>query len=326
MTGASRHLALLPDLTGAVAPWPVPFADGIAGLLAQRGRRVVMLVSGDPFWFGAGTSVTRFARLRPHVAPGRRALVLVRDGAAVAGLAGYLVEVGFGASALHVLEALGGPYERVRQATADTLAFNDIAHPVAVGIVFAGAGAVMPQAGLPDDWFDHDGQITKRPVRALTLAALGPRPGERLWDIGAGSGSIAISWLLAHPSVQAIAFEADAVRAARIVANAAALGVDRLDVVEGCAPAVLGDRASPDAIFIGGGLSAALLEAVWPHVEAGARLVVNAVTLESEALVTAWQAAKGGTLMRIELSQAVAIGTKRGWRAQFPIVQWAYPA
>lgn len=365
MTGASRHLALLPDLTGAVAPWPVPFADGIAGLLAQRGRRVVMLVSGDPFWFGAGTSVTRhlmpgewvahpavstfaraasrlgwavedtaclglhaapFARLRPHAAPGRRALVLVRDGAAVGGLARYLVEIGFGASALHVLEALGGPRERVREATGDTLAFDDIAHPVAVGIAFAGAGAVMPQAGLSDDWFDHDGQITKRPVRALTLAALGPRPGERLWDIGAGSGSIAISWLLAHPSVRATAFEADPVRAARIVANAGALGADRLEVIEGRAPGVLGDHVSPDAIFIGGGLSSALLEAVWPHVEAGARLVVNAVTLESEALVSAWQAQMGGTLMRVELSQAVAIGTKRGWRAQFPIVQWAYPA
>jgi len=365
VTGATRHLALAGELRGAVEAWPVPFEDGIARLIGHRGRRVVMLASGDPFWFGAGTSVTRhlgpgewiahpapssfalaaarlgwgledctclglhaapFGRLRPHIARGRRAIVLVRDGAAVGGLAAYLDAAGFGASSLHVLESLGGPRERIRVATAATIAFSDIAHPVAVGIVFEGAGAVMPQAGLSDAWFAHDGQITKSPIRAVTLDALAPKPGESLWDIGAGSGSIGISWLLAHPSTRAIAFEADPVRAGRIADNAAMLGVDRLAVVEGPAPECLDTQACPDAVFVGGGLSEALLRALWPRVEQGARIVANAVTLESEALLTQWQAAQGGSLMRIEVAQAVPIGTRRGWRTQFPVVQWAYPA
>jgi precorrin-6Y C5,15-methyltransferase (decarboxylating) len=363
VTGATRHLALLPDLKSEVMPWPVPFDAGIPRLLEHRGRRVAMLVSGDPFWFGAGTSVTRhlaptdwvaypapstfslaaarlgwpledtaclglhaapLSRLRRHVAPDRRALVLLRDGEAVAKLACYLDDLGFGASHLHILEALGGLRERIREATAATLAFDDIVHPVAIGIAFAGDGTVLPRTcGLPDAWFEHDGQITKRPVRALTLSALAPKPGETLWDIGAGSGSIGIEWLLSHPSTNAIAFEADPVRADRIRHNAAALGVDRLQVVEGCAPAALADQATPDAVFIGGGLSHAMLDALWQALPTGTRLVANAVTLESEALLAGWHAAKGGTLMRIELSDAAPLGTRRGWRASYPVVQWS---
>ncbi len=363
VTGATRHLALLPELTGEVVPWPVPFESGIPGLLDRRGRKTVMLVSGDPFWFGAGTSVTRhlaptewiaypvsstfalaaarlgwplddtaclglhaapLARLRRYIAPTRRALVLVRDGEAVAALARYLTELGFGGSHLHVLEALGGPRERIREMVAAAPAFEDIAHPVAVGVAFAGTGAVLPRAsGLPDAWFEHDGQITKRPIRALTLSALAPRPGETLWDIGAGSGSIGIEWLLAHPSMQALAFEGDPVRAGRIRGNAAALGVDRLRVVEGRAPDVLGGQPEPDAIFIGGGLSDALLERLWSERASGTRLVANAVTLESEALLTRWHAAKGGSLLRVDLSEAVPLGTRRGWRASYPVVQWS---
>jgi precorrin-6Y C5,15-methyltransferase (decarboxylating) len=363
VTGASRHLALLPDLKGAVEPWPVPFDDGISRLLAQRGKRVAMLVSGDPFWFGAGTSVTRHlepgewiahpapstfglaasrlgwpiegiaclglhaapvSRLRQHIAPGRRAIVLVRDGAAVAALARYLRDLKFGQSRLHILEALGGPRERIRDMAVVDLGHDDIAHPVAVAIVFAGDGAVLPQAsGLPDTWFEHDGQLTKRPVRALTLSALAPTPGETLWDIGAGSGSIGIEWLLAHPSMQAIAVEADDVRADRAETNAAALGVDRLRVVRGRAPEALEGLAAPDVVFIGGGLSDALLETLWATLASGTRLVANAVTLESEAVLARWHGLKGGSLLRIELSDAAPLGTRRGWRASYPIVQWS---
>ena len=344
-------------------PWPVPFEDGIAQVLAERGRSIVMLVSGDPFWFGGGTSITRHlapnewiaypvpstfglaaarlgwaiettaclglhaapvARLRPHVAAGRRALVLVRDGEAVAALARYLVALGFRESRLHVLEALGGPRERIRETTAAEPDFEDIAHPVAIGIVFAGAGSAMPQAqGLPDTWFEHDGQITKSPIRALTLSALAPRHGESLWDIGAGSGSIGIEWLLAHASTRAIGFEADLARAARARTNAAALGVDRLDIVDGRVPEVLDGHTAPDAVFIGGGLSEALLEYLWTTLPTGTRLVANAVTLESEALLYRWQGLKGGTLLRIELSDATPLGPRRGWRARYPVVQWS---
>ena len=363
MVGAPRHLALLPDLACETRAWPVPFEAGIAPLLAERGRRVVMLASGDPFWFGAGGSVTRrldpgewiahpapscfalaasrlgwrleetaclglhaapFARLRPVLAPGRRAVVLVRDGAAALALARYLDEQGFGASSLIVLEALGGPRERVRRAVASELDDADIAHPVAVAIEFAGGGAVLPCAsGRADGWFDHDGQITTRPMRALALSALAPRAGETLWDIGAGSGSIAVEWLLSHRSTQAVAFERDPSRAARIAANAAALGVDRLDIVQGAAPDALADRAPPDVVFVGGGLSQALLDWLAMRLPGGTRLVAHAVTLESEALLARWHGDRGGGLLRVELAEATPIGTRRGWRASYPVVQWS---
>jgi precorrin-6Y C5,15-methyltransferase (decarboxylating) len=361
--GPARHLALLPDLKCARLIWPVPFEDGITMLLTHRRKQVVMLASGDPFWFGAGSVVTRhldpaewiaypasstftlaaarlgwpiddsaclglhaapFTRLRPHLVPGRRAIVLVRDGDAVAGLAYYLSDQGFGASSIAVLEALGGPRERIRHATATTLAFDDIMHPVAIGIIFAGEGAVLPTAsGIPDDWFAHDGQISKRPIRALTLSALAPRPGETLWDIGTGSGSIAIEWLLAHPATKAIGFEVNAERAVRARSNAEALGVDRLRVVEGRAPGILIDQPLPDVVFIGGGLSTSLLETLWKQLPQGTRLVANAVTLESEALLAQWHEAKGGTLLRIDLAQAAPLGTRRGWQASYPVLQWS---
>lgn len=363
IAGAPRHLALLPALKAEYLRWPVPFEEGIPALLARRGQPTVMLASGDPFWFGAGTSITRqlephewtahpapstfalaaarlgwplqhiechglhaapLTRLRPSLMPGRRAILLLRDGPAVGMLAAYLTEQGFGASTLHVLEALGGPRERIRRSTAERLDFHDIAHPVAVGLSVAGEGRTLPRAsGLADEWFDHDGQITKRPARALTLAALAPRPGETLWDIGAGSGSIAIEWLLAHPSTEALAFEADPERAARARANALALGADRLTVIEGKAPDILSDRARPHAIFIGGGLSQALLETLFALSGGPTRLVANAVTLESEALLAQWHASRGGDLLRIELAQAAALGSRRGWRSAYPLVQWS---
>lgn len=361
--GPPRHLALLPGITAERIEWPVPFADGLPVLRALRGRRVVVLASGDPFWFGAGSVIARhfapgewqalpapsafslaaarlgwplertvclglhaapIARLRPHLAPGLRALVLVRDGAAVLELARWLTGLGFGETKLLVIEALGGPRERVRQTTAATLDFDDIAHPVCVGLDMAGAGAVIPLAsGWPDDFFEHDGQITKRPIRALTLSALAPRPGEHLWDIGAGSGSVSVEWLACHTALSATAIEADPARAARIRANADRLGADRMRVVEGAAPQALHDLDPPQAVFIGGGLSGALLADLWARLAPGTRIVANAVTLESEALLARWQADHGGSLLRIELAEAQPLGRRRGWRAAYPVVQWS---
>ncbi|WP_242128260.1 precorrin-6y C5,15-methyltransferase (decarboxylating) subunit CbiE [Sphingobium sp. Sx8-8] len=363
ISGAPRHLSLLAPCRAELHPWPVPFEDGVATLLARRGRPTVMLASGDPFWFGAGASITRhlspgewtahpapstftlaaarlgwsiqdvachglhaapLSRLRPDLTPGRRALILLRDGPAVGQLADDLTKAGFGASTLHVLEALGGPRERIRKSAAHMLNFDDIAHPVAVGLTVAGGGRTLPlSSGIADDWFDHDGQITKRPARALTLSALAPRPGESLWDIGTGSGSIAIEWLLAHPSTQAVAFEADASRAARARTNAAALGTDRLTIIEGRAPDLLRDRRRPDAIFIGGGLSQSLLEILFSLPGGPTRLVANAVTLESEALLARWHGEKGGELLRIELAESVPLGSRRAWRSAYPLVQWS---
>ncbi|MCR8546877.1 precorrin-6y C5,15-methyltransferase (decarboxylating) subunit CbiE [Salipiger sp. P9] len=360
--GPPRHHALLPDLAAERMAWPVPFADGLERLLALRGRHVVVLASGDPFWFGAGAVLARhlapeewralpgistfalaasrlgwplettgcfglhaapLTRLRPHLATGARLIVLLRDGEAVTALAGYLCETGFGESRLTVLEALGGPRERITRARADALPEADFAHPVCAALELAGGPALPLASGRADDWFESDGQITKRPVRALTLSALAPRPYEHLWDIGGGSGSIGIEWLLAHPTLAATAIEPRAERADRIRANACRLGMDRLHVVTGAAPDALDGLAPPDAVFVGGGLDTALLGWLETHLPHGTRLVANAVTLETEALLTSAQARLGGDLLRIELSEPAAIGPRRGWRASYPIVQWS---
>ena len=361
--GPPRHLSLVTDNGAERIPWPVPFADGIARLETMKGRAVAVLTSGDPFWFGAGAVLARqlepgewraypgrstfslaaarmgwaiettaclglhaapLTRLRPHLATGRRLIVLLRDGSALASLAQYLTAEGFGASAVTAMESLAGPSERLTEARADGLPDRDFAHPICAAIQIAGDGAALPLAsGRADDWFDHDGQITKRPVRALTLSALAPRPYQRLWDIGGGSGSIAIEWLLSDPSLQATAIEARPDRAGRITANAARLGVDRLRVVTGRAPDALTDLPPPEAVFVGGGMTTELLDWLTTNLPAGTRLVANAVTLETEALLTGAHTSLGGDLMRIELSQAAPIGPRNGWKAAWPIVQWS---
>lgn len=360
--GPTRHLALLPEIAAERVEWPVPFAEGWPVLEAMRGRRVAVLASGDPFWFGAGSAIAaRFApgewralpgpsvfslaaarlgwplektlclglhaapvaRLKRHLAPGVRAIVTLRDGAAVSELASYLAAQGFGASRLWVLEALGGPRERVRAAAASD-AIGDAAHPVAVAFEVAGEGRVLTGAsGQADEVFESDGQITKRPVRALTLSALAPRAGERLWDIGAGSGSVALEWLMSHPACSATAIEARDDRADTIRANAARLGQDRLEVVVGEAPEALKALARPDAVFVGGGLNAGLLDWLETRLPSGTRLVANAVTLETEALLVAAAARRGGHLLKVELSEAQPLGRFRGWKAAYPVVQWS---
>jgi precorrin-6Y C5,15-methyltransferase (decarboxylating) len=387
--GPPRHLSLLPDLPGRLVEWPVPYADGLDLLCTFKGQRVVVLASGDPFWFGAGSVIARrltpgawralpgvsafglaaarlgwplektlclghhaapLTRLRPHLAPGARLIVTLRDGAAVADLGTYLTGLDFGATRLWVMEALGGPRERVTETRA-TAALGGFGHPVCVALEVAGTGVPVPRSsGLDDGLFDTDGVITKRPVRALTLSALAPRPAETLWDIGGGSGSIGIEWLLSHPSTQAVTIEPRADRIDLIKANAAALGVDRLRVVQGRAPEALTGLSAPealtglsapealtglpapealtglpapDAVFIGGGLSDALLDHLFASLSTGTRLVANAVTLESEAVLLRWHAARGGDLLRIELSRAAPLGPRTGWKAAFPVVQWS---
>lgn len=360
--GAARHIDLLGPVAAETRVWPVPFADGLPLLDDLRGTPVVVLASGDPFWFGAGSVIARrydpsewraipapsafsisaarlgwplegtlciglhaapLTRLRPHLAPGARILVTLRDGDAVGELAGYLVETGFGTSALTVLEAVGGPRETITHMQACALSDQQFHHPVCAAVNVAGDGPVIGAvSGRNDKLFDSDGQITKRPVRALTLSALSPRAGERVWDIGGGSGSIAIEWLLSDRTTHATCIEARADRAARIVENAARLGVDRLDVVTGTAPDALRGLPLPQAVFIGGGLSDTLLTALTGLLPSGVRIVANAVTLESESVLAQWHAKLGGTLMRIELSHAKPLGTRHGWQSTYPIVQW----
>ncbi|QND63982.1 precorrin-6y C5,15-methyltransferase (decarboxylating) subunit CbiE [Mesorhizobium loti] len=266
--------------------------------------------------------------IRPLLQPNARILALTSDAEAPAAIARLLAELDFGASRLTVLEALGGPSENHRSARADAFDLENI-NPLNVLAIEVESGPdarVLPlTSGLADHLFDHDGQITKREIRAITLSALAPRRGELLWDIGAGSGSIGIEWMLAHPSTRTIAIEADPIRAARIGHNAAACGVPGLVVVEGSAPKALAKLDTPDAIFIGGGGSdAGVLNAAIKALRSGGRLVANAVTLEMETLLLARHVSLGGDLTRINISRASPVGSMQAWRPAMPVTQWSW--
>lgn len=366
--GGNRHLELAAALIrGAARPWPNPFDSAVGEVVEQRGRPVCVLASGDPFFYGVGSLLALHvdpnetlvvpgpssfslaaARLgwplpettllslhgrpldliRPHLHPGARVLALTSDGAGPRALAALLAECGFGASRLTVLEALGGPRERIRTTRATDFSLADVGalNVVALEVeVIPGARILARASGLPDRLFEHDGQITKREIRAVTLSSLAPRRNELLWDIGAGTGSVAIEWMLADPSLRAVTIEPRSDRAARIRRNAAAFGVPGLEIVEGTAPQALVELPRPDAIFVGGGAGhSGLLDAVVAALRPGGRLVVNAVTLETEALLIARHAAQGGELIRIALSRADPVGGKTGWRPAMPVTQWTW--
>jgi precorrin-6Y C5,15-methyltransferase (decarboxylating) len=348
--------------------WQSPIETSVEEVARLRGRkRVCVLASGDPFHFGIGATLARriparemlvvtspssfslaAARMgwalqdvtvlslhgrsndliRPHLHHGRKILALTSDEKGPGELAALLSESGFGASALTVLQALGGPKERMKTEVADGFSQTDIdpLNLVAIDVVAGPEARILPMTpGVPDDWFDHDGQITKREIRALTLSALAPRRGELLWDIGAGSGSVAIEWMLADPTLAAIAIEADSVRASRIAGNAAALGVPGLTVKHGRAPQVLKTLPQPDAIFVGGGgTEDGVIDAAMDALRPGGRLVANAVTLEMEALLALLHGQSGGTLTRIQIARAETLGSMSGWRPAMPITQWVW--
>jgi precorrin-6Y C5,15-methyltransferase (decarboxylating) len=267
-------------------------------------------------------------RIRPHLHPGAHVLALTSDADGPASLARLLTKAGFGRSRLTVLEALGGENERILSAHANAFDVGGIAalNTVAVEVVAKPGARILSHApGLDDDLFEHDGQMTKREIRAVTLSGLAPRHGELLWDVGAGSGSVAIEWMLADPSLRAVAIEARAERAARVSRNAAAFGVPDLQVIEGKAPEALNGLDAPDAIFVGGGASGpSILQTCTAALKPGGRLVANAVTLETEAILLAEHAARGGDLIRLSLSRADPVGNKTGWRAAMPVTQWSW--
>ncbi|KQV70263.1 bifunctional cobalt-precorrin-7 (C(5))-methyltransferase/cobalt-precorrin-6B (C(15))-methyltransferase [Rhizobium sp. Root1220] len=266
--------------------------------------------------------------IRPHLHHGRRIIALTSDAETPRQLVALLQATGFGQSRVHVLEALGGARERLRVSPADGFDLTDIdpLNVCALEIVAGeGARAIAFTPGLDDALFEHDGQITKREVRAITLSALAPRHGELLWDVGAGSGSIGVEWMLADPSLRAIAVEQSSERAARIARNASAFGVPELAVVEGIAPQALSGLPEPDAVFIGGGGSeGGVIEAAIAALKRGGRLVANAVTLEMEAKLLSLHAERGGTLTRIEIGRATPIGGMTGWRNAMPVTQWRW--
>ena len=264
--------------------------------------------------------------LAPLLQPSRRVLVLSADETTPPSVARYLARRGFGGSVVHVLEALGGGRERIRRTRAAEFGFNDVDPLNLVGIeIEAGPEAkIVPlSSGLPDGLFEHDGQITKREIRAVTLSALAPRAGERLWDIGCASGSISIEWLLRHHANQVTAIEVRPDRAARAARNAAELGVPRLQVITGEAPGALKGLARPDAIFIGGGGSAELIEQSWTSLKTGGRLVANAVTLDSEKLLMEAQGERGGTLTRLAIERLGEVGGRRAFRPAMTVTQWS---
>jgi precorrin-6Y C5,15-methyltransferase (decarboxylating) len=258
--------------------------------------------------------------------PGRRILALSWNHETPADIARLLCERGFGGSRLTVLEALGGPEERSRASLASALELGDVSdlNLVAVEVEAEPHALVIPcRASLPDSAFENDGQLTKQDVRAVTLSALAPRPGGRLWDVGAGSGSIAIEWLLSHPACQAIAIERDAARCERIKRNARALGAPNLEVAHGSAPLALAELPSPDAVFIGGGSSdPSVVAHCWRALARGGRLVANAVSLEAEAVLLAVYREHGGELRRLSIESAAPLGNMTGWRPALPVMQW----
>ncbi|QQR38023.1 precorrin-6y C5,15-methyltransferase (decarboxylating) subunit CbiE [Devosia rhizoryzae] len=366
--GGARHLELAAEaITGSALPWASPFSDSVEQIIAARGQKICVLASGDPYHFGVGATLSKrvdpaemqvlpiasafslaAARLGwplqdvvslslhgrpvelilPHLHAGARILALTSDENGPVALARVLTEAGFGRSIVTVMEALGGPDERILSQMAELFMLTDI-HPLnvcAVTVVpLPGARVLALTPGLDDGLFEHDGQMTKREMRALTLSALAPRRHELLWDIGAGSGSVGIEWMLADPSCRAIAVESHPERVARIGRNAKAFGVPGLTVVEGTAPSALDGLEPPHAVFVGGGGSEpGVMEAAMTALRPNGRLVANAVTLEMEAVLLALQAEHGGDLTRLSVARAEPVGTMTGWRPAMPITQWRW--
>ncbi len=320
-----------------------PFCFGVGSTLARHLPVAEMRCYPQPSAFSLATARLGWAQQdcallsccgRPVEAivrafhPGARLLVLSADDATPIAVARLLNAHGCGPSRMILCEAMGGPRERLRETSADDFALGDIDPLNTIAIeVKAGPDARLPSLvpGRPDKSFETDGQITKREVRAVTMAKLAPRRGERLWDVGAGSGSVGIEWMLADPSNRAVAVERHTERAARIARNAGTFGVPGLDVVEGAAPAALAGLPPPDAVFIGGGATEpGIIDASMTALPAGGRLVINAVTIETQAVLAGLHARHGGSLVLLQIAEAAPVGTFHGFRPAMPVVQWAW--
>ncbi|WP_308915944.1 precorrin-6y C5,15-methyltransferase (decarboxylating) subunit CbiE [Jannaschia sp. LMIT008] len=364
IVGGDRHHHLSDAVTADRIAWPSPFDALIELLESLRGRRVVVLATGDPLWFSVGARIGRAippAQITYHpqlsafqlaaarmgwsmadvetltvhgrpaeqmiafIQPDQRLIILTTGAETPARIAAYLTERGFGDSSMTVLANMGGEREARFDGTAaawdhDVPPFNTLC----VDCVAAPHAALLPRVpGLPDDLFRHDGTMTKREIRAATLAKLMPMRGALLWDIGTGSGSVAIEWIRAARSARAIGIEPRADRRAMAAENALALGAPRLDLRDGAAPKSLAGLPFPDAIFIGGGLSEPVADAALAALKPLGRLVSNAVTLESEAVLTALHARLGGDLVRLSVSRAEPVGRFRGWRPSMDVTQWS---
>lgn len=365
LMGGARQLDLVPPSAAERVAWPSPLLPALPGLIeAHAGRAVTVLASGDPMFYGIGSTLVRLlgadrVRVLPHVSslslacarlgwpvervdvvslvgrplaalaaalhPGGRVIVLSADGGSPAQVAALLVARGYGESGMTVLSDLGSATEAVLSGTAATWAHDAVSPLNVIAVECASTPPSLPRVpGLPDEAFEHDGQISKREVRAVSLSRLAPVPGELLWDVGAGAGSVAIEWMRTHPSCTAVAIESRPDRAERVRRNAGTLGVPGLRIVEGRAPAALDGLPVPDAVFVGGGATVpGLMESCWAALRPGGRLVANAVTLESEAVLGHWYGVHGGELVRLAVQRAAPVGGFTGWRPMMPVTIWS---
>ncbi|MCR9175893.1 MAG: precorrin-6y C5,15-methyltransferase (decarboxylating) subunit CbiE [Alphaproteobacteria bacterium] len=341
-------LKALVDRIESYRPRPVcvlasgdPFCFGIGTTLARRIGSEQMVVIPAPgarslacARLGWPEHTTRLitlhgrplALLSPHLQPGARLLILSEDGATPAQAAAHLTRHGFGESRILVLERMGGPGERRSEHRADELIRTDFDDLNTLAVELAAGPDARPLAtvgGLPDDAFRHDGQMTKRETRAVTLSALSPFPGGLLWDVGAGCGSVSVEWMRADPLNRAVAIEPKAARRAMIAENAETLGVPGLEIVDGTAPDALDGLPEPDSIFVGGGASSdGVIDACWSALKPGGHLVANCVTLEGETELLRRFETLGGELIRLAVSRAEPVGPYHGWRSLMPVTQW----
>ena len=359
--GGERHLALV-GKKGLI--WKSPLEDSFVELDQLQGKKVVVIATGDPMWFGIGATLGRrygpdaikvipsssafslvaarltwplneidcltvhgrdLDRVRAFLMPGNKLIILTNDGNTPGQIAELLKDTGFGGSLLTVFSQMGGTDERRFEGTAIDLDHDAIPDLNTVAIeCLADEGLILKARtpGLPDDVFEHDGQLTKREVRAITVSSLAPMPGQMLWDIGAGCGSIGIEWLRGTLNARAIAVERNMDRLGMINRNALALGVPELKVIFGEALTEIIGLPSPDAVFIGGGLTTdGLLEYCWQNLRPGGRLVANAVTFESERRLFEACEKLGGDLNKIEISRAQAMGDYTSWHGLMPVTQ-----
>jgi precorrin-6B C5,15-methyltransferase / cobalt-precorrin-6B C5,C15-methyltransferase len=366
LVGGKRHLAMAGKDARPRITWATPLSLTVDEILSHKDKRVCVLATGDPLWFGIASSLVRRVRIdemtiipspsafslacarlgwplsevdcltlhgRPltllhsAIAPKVRLLILSHDHNTPEAVADILCDRGFGASKMSVFEHMGGGRERRVEATAEKWDVPDIAdfNTIAVECIAGPNASLRPKTpGLPDVAFIHDGQLTKREVRAITLANLAPFAGALLWDVGAGCGSVAIEWIRSATGARAIAFERNEKRLQMINDNASALGTPFLEIVSGTAPACFENQPPPDAIFIGGGISVeGLFDHCWNILPSQGRLVANAVTLEGEARLNQLSLEHGGELTRIDISRAQPIGNYRGWRPFRLVTQWS---
>lgn len=364
IVGGDRHHKLSEAVTAERVAWPSPFDALIDLLMSFKGRRVVVLATGDPLWFSVGARIGRAidpseityhpqvsafqlasARMgwsvadvetltvhgRPveqmiaFIQPQARLLILTTGAETPAKIAAFLTERGFGKSRMTVLAAMGGQDEARFDGVAESWAHEVPAfNTLAVDCVAAPDAALLPRVpGLADELFEHDGTMTKQEVRSVTLSKLMPMRGALLWDIGTGCGSVAVEWMRGARYARAVGIEPRADRRAMAAANALALGVPKLELIDGYVPEALEGLEAPDAVFIGGGLSREVFEAAWAALRPLGRLVCNAVTLESEAVLLDLHKEFGGELVKISVARAEPVGRLTGWRPLMPVTQWS---